>query len=74
MDVSKLHKWHQTKRGLLIFGLIELLAAYLIGSRAIDTGSLIEYFLTFVFLIGALHNFSRLIGTFIHGSKATKTR
>ncbi len=74
MDISSLHKWHQTKRGLLIFGLIELLAAYLMGSRAIDTGSLIEYFLTLVFFIGAFHNFIRLVSKLIHGNQAAKTR
>jgi hypothetical protein len=74
MEIAKLHKWHQTKRGLFIFGLAELLAAYLIGSRALDTGSLIEYFLAVVLFIGALHNFSRLTGTLIHGNKAAKTR
>lgn len=74
MDVKKLHKWHQTRQGLLVFGLVELLAGYLVGSRAIDTGSLIEYFLAIVFFVGALHNFVRLIGTLIHGNKAAKTR
>ncbi len=74
MDVSKLHKWHQTKRGLIIFGLIELLAAYLMGSRAIDTGSLIEYFLAVLFFVGAIHNFIRLVSKLIHGNQAAKTR
>lgn len=74
MEIAKLHKWHQTKRGLAVFGLIELVAAYLLGSRALDTGSLIEYFLATVLFVGALHNFFRLIGRLIHGNKAAKTR
>jgi len=69
MDITKLHKWHQTKRGLLIFGLIELLAAYLMGSRAIDTGSLIEYGLAIVFFVGAIHNFAKLVSKLIHGTR-----
>ena len=67
MSLKQLKAWHDTKKGLMVFGVIELLAAYFMGSRAIDTGSLIEYFLTAVLFIGALHNFSRLISGLIHG-------
>lgn len=76
MTIQELKKWHDTKRGLLVFGLVELLLAYLFASRAIDTGSLIEYFVTFVLLGGGLHNLYKLLIYIFHGnkSKATKAR
>ena len=66
-----IHGWHQTKQGHLVFGVVELLAAYLIVSRALDTGSLIEYTLAIIFFVGAIHNFIKLIGKFVHGNKKT---
>jgi hypothetical protein len=61
--------WHETNRGLLIFGSFQLLITYILGSRALDTGSLIEYFFTFVFLGGALRNLFKLVSNLIHGNK-----
>jgi hypothetical protein len=55
-----LDKWHQTKPGLLVFGLAELALGYAFVSWAIDSGSLLDWFLTFVLVIGGLQNFIRL--------------
>ena len=39
-----------SREGYLIIAIAALVATYSIGSRAIDTGSLIQYFLTLLFL------------------------
>ena len=70
----KLHKWHQTKLGLLVFGLAELAVAYGFASLSIDRGNLWWYLLALIFLVGALQNLFKLIGTLINGYKAAKTR
>lgn len=68
--MKKLHKWHQTRVGLLVFGLVELAIVYGFASLAIDRGGLWWYLLALIFLIGALQNISKLIGTFLyHGRK-----
>lgn len=70
-----LHKWHQSKLGLLIFGIIELAIAYGFASLAIDRGNFWWYLLTLVFLVGALKNLFKLIGSLFHGiRKSGKTR
>jgi hypothetical protein len=72
--LKQLDKWHQTKLGLLVFGLAELAIAYGFASLAIDRGNLWWYLLALVFLVGSLQNFFKLIGTLINGNKAAKTR
>lgn len=67
--IRTLHKWHQTKLGLLIFGLIELAVAYAWASFAIDQGNFVYYLLALIFFIGALQNIFKLIGKFIHGGR-----
>lgn len=49
--------WKQSRNGLLISGVIELVLAYIFVSLAIDSGSYWHYLLTFIFLVGAIHNF-----------------
>jgi hypothetical protein len=58
--VTAAHNWHQTKQGLLVFGLAELALGYVFVSWAIDSGSLIDWFLTIVLVVGALQNFYQL--------------
>ncbi len=53
----------QSRRGSLTIGVLSLLAAYLIGSRAIDTGSLQQYVLTLFLLAFAVN---RLVKTLRH--------
>ncbi len=55
----RLDKWHQTKTGLLVFGLAELALAYLFAVWAIDSGSLLDWFLTTVLLAGFVQNLVR---------------
>ncbi len=67
--IDKLDKWHKTKPGFLVFALVELTVAYGFASLAIDRGNLWYYRLTLIFLVGALSNFTKLIGTFWHGKR-----
>jgi len=62
-----LHSWHQTRVGLFVWALLELLISYGMASLAIDRGTLWWYLLTLIFLIGGLRNLFKLIGTFVHG-------
>ena len=58
--LKQLDKWHKTRLGLLVFGLVELAIAYGFVSLSIDRGNLWYYLLTLVFLVGSLQNFVRL--------------
>lgn len=61
--VHKLDRFHKTRLGYTIFGVIELMVAYAFVSLAIDRGNLFWYILTLLFLVGALRNiFNALIG------------
>lgn len=63
--MQKMHRWHQTKLGLFVFGLVELAAAYGFASLAIDRGNFLWYLLALILLVGALQNLFRLIGSFL---------
>jgi len=67
--MKKLHKWHQTRLGLLVFGLAELAVAYGWVSLAIDRGNFLYYLLSLIFLIGSLQNLFKLIGKLINGGR-----
>ena len=68
--LTKFEQWHQTRVGLVVMGLIELLLAYGVGSRAISTGSYWEYGLTLILFIGGINNVIKLIKTVGHGHQA----
>jgi hypothetical protein len=61
MNIDKFDRWHQTKKGLITFGLVELAVAYLLTSKAIDNGSLIVYVLALVAFIGGVRNLYNLL-------------
>lgn len=63
---NKLQKWHESKQGLAVFGLLELGLAYVFAMWAIDTGSLIDWFLAVMLLFGSVLNFSRLVARIMH--------
>lgn len=71
--LNRLDKWHKTRLGLLVFGLVELAIAYSFASLSIDRGNIWWYLLTLVFLVGALQNLFRFIGTFLNG-KTRRTK
>ncbi len=59
--LKKFEAWHNTKRGLIIFGLLGLAMAYIVGSRALDTGSWLLYAGTLIFLVSGLQKIIKLI-------------
>lgn len=67
--MNQLHKWHQTKLGLLIFALAELAVSYGFISLAIDRADLWWYILTLIFFIGFLQNLAKLIRELFSGQK-----
>lgn len=64
--IQKLDKWHQTKLGLLVFALVELLIAYGFASLSIDRGNFLWYLLALLFLIGSLRNLTAFIGALVY--------
>lgn len=65
--IEALDKWHHTKTGLAAFGLLELAVSYVLVSLAIDSGSLWQYGLALILLVGSLMNFAKLLWAFISG-------
>jgi len=61
MNLDKLDKFHKTRLGYLVFGLIELGLGYLFVSLAINSGSLWEWTLGIILFIGALQNAAKFI-------------
>jgi hypothetical protein len=59
--MQQLDKWHKTRIGLLVFGLVELAAAYGFASWAIDSGSLWDWLFTILFFVGGVQNLVKLI-------------
>jgi hypothetical protein len=59
-SIQAIDKWHQSRTGHLTFGAVELLLAYGFASWAIDSGSLWQYALAIIFLVGGLRNFIRI--------------
>lgn len=61
------NKWYDRRDGALGLCILSLGLAYLAGSRAIDTGSLQQYTLTFVLIAIALNRGARALGHFVAG-------
>ena len=61
MNLQQLDKFHKTRGGYAIFGLVELGLAYLFGSLAINSGSLWQWALAIIFVVGTLQNFFKPI-------------
>lgn len=62
--VDKLDKWHKTRLGLLVFGVIELGVSYGFICLAIDRGNLWWYILSLIFLVGSLQNIVKLVTSY----------
>lgn len=60
MDLQAIQKFHKTRLGYIVFGLVELGLSYLLFSLAINSGNLWEYILAIILLFGALQNFVRM--------------
>jgi hypothetical protein len=61
--IDQIDAFHKTLKGRILFGLAELMAAYLFVSLAIDSGSLWHYGLAILFAIGGLNNLVRVFTT-----------
>jgi len=61
MNLQALDKFHKTRLGYLVFGLLELGLAYIFATLAIDSGSLWQWVLAIIFLFGFLQNFVRMV-------------
>lgn len=67
--INKLNNWHKTRSGLLIFAIVEFAISYGFISLSIDRGNFMWYLLALVFLVGALQNFFKFLGSFKHGRR-----
>lgn len=55
-SLEKLSKFHKTRVGHLVFGLVELALAYLVSFRALNNGSLIMWTLVMILVLGFIQN------------------
>ena len=60
MTANHIVKWYDHRAATVVLGILMLGLAYLLGSRAFDTGSWWEYLGTLVLIISG---FNRLIST-----------
>ena len=61
MGLQAIDKFHKTRLGYFVFGLVELGLAYLVSLKAIDNGNLWVWALAFILLFGFLQNFGRMV-------------
>jgi hypothetical protein len=61
MNVQTIDKFHKTRLGYLVFGLVELGISYLLANAALGSGDWWEWLLAFVFLFGFLQNSGRML-------------
>lgn len=61
--IVDIDKFHETRKGKFSFAAVELTLAYLLGSRALDTGSIWQYALAIFLFIGGFNNLIRAIAT-----------
>lgn len=59
MSVRSIDKFHKTRLGYLLFGVVELLLSLYLLNLAIGSGDWWEWLLALVFGVGFLQNFGR---------------
>lgn len=64
--LKQFDKWHKTRNGYIVVGVVELGLAYLFASLAIDSGRLLQWALSFLFLFGGAQN---IVKSVIHWKK-----
>jgi hypothetical protein len=67
--LKQLDRWHETRSGLIVLGAVELGAAYLFFSLAVNSGSLWQWSLSAVLAVGALRNFFLVVKPSGYGKK-----
>lgn len=60
--LHRLDKFHKTMVGYLVFGLAELVLAYVFALWAIDNGNVWLYLITVVFFASAVQDAVKLLG------------
>ena len=68
-QLDKFRRYHHTGAGYGVFGLVELGLSYLFASLAVNSGSLWQWTLALILLVGFGQNFVRLIGALAHGKR-----
>jgi hypothetical protein len=66
---DKLFAWQETKAGLIFIILFDLLVAYGFASLAIDSGSLLQYFIAIIFLALAITAAVKFFKKVVHGAR-----
>jgi len=61
MNLQQLDKFHKTRIGYLVFGLVELAMSYGFANWALGDGSLWWWAAAFILLFGALQNFAHTV-------------
>ena len=61
MGLQVLDKFHKTRVGCAVFGLVELALAFVLINWAIPSGDWWEWLLALILLVGFLQNFGRMI-------------
>lgn len=64
MNLRAIDKFHQTRLGAAVFGLVELVLALLALNWALDNGSLWVWLLTFILLFGFVQNFIHMVAVY----------
>lgn len=70
MNLAQLDKFHKTRSGYAVFGLVELGLSYLFFSLAVNSGSLWEWALTVILFVGFAQNFVRLLASLLRRKHA----
>lgn len=61
MNLRAIDKFHKTRVGYLVFGLVELALSYVFANMAIPSGDWWQWLLALICLFGFLQNFGRMI-------------
>jgi len=61
MNVRAIDKFHNTRVGFLVFGLVEAAFSFTLLNLAIPSGDWWEWLLSLILLIGVIQNFGRLV-------------
>ena len=61
MNMHAIDKFHRTRLGYFIFGLVELALGLALADLAIPSGDWWEWLLSFVCFFGLIQNFGRMV-------------
>ena len=61
MNLGRIDKFHKTRPGYLVFGLVELAMAYGFVDWALDTGNWLWWIAAAFLVLGVLQNFYHVI-------------